>query len=382
VTAKVLFLMPRFGDGGGERAWLNLLARLDRSRFEPLLAFLELEQGSHFLAEIPPDVRVHDLGKRRRLFLELPRMLLRLRRLLAAERPDVALSMLHTWGFLLDAARRLARIPMPIVVNEHIHVGSSLRHLRSQRPFLSRVAPLLHRTAYRSAARVVAVSEFQASELRDAFGVPPERVVVVPNGVDRERVVALGQAEPDEDAWLTVPPLVVAVGRLIAQKGFDDLLRAFALVADRRPARLAVLGEGELRADLERLRDKLGLDERVRFLGRKANPFPVMSRADVFVLSSRWEALPQVLVEALALGTPVVSTDCPSGPAELLGEGAYGVLVPPGDPDRLAEAILRVLEDDELRQQLAAVGPVRAADYDVDLMTRRYEAELERALRT
>jgi glycosyltransferase involved in cell wall biosynthesis len=369
--------MPRFGDGGGERAWLNLLARLDRTRFDPALAFLESVE-SHFTAEIPPDVRVYDLRKRHRLALELPRMVWRLARLLRRERPAVLLSMMHTWGFLLEAAKSVARVRVPVIANEHIHVGSSLAFLEGQRPLLSRAAPLLHRLAYRRAARVVAVAGVQAEELRTRFGVPAGRLVVIPNGVDRERIEALA-AEPLDDPWLTERPLVAAAGRLIPQKGFEDLLDAFALVRARVEARLAIVGEGELREPLERRIAELGLAGDARLLGRLANPFAVLGRAQVFVLSSRWEALPQVIAEALALGVPVVSTDCPSGPAELLDGGRAGVLVPPEDPGALAGAIAALLEDAGWRAELAEAGRRRAGAYAVEEMVRRYEEELAAA---
>jgi glycosyltransferase involved in cell wall biosynthesis len=366
--------MPRFGDGGGERVWLNILERLDRARWQPSLAFFE-KTDSHFFAEIPADVRVHDFGKRRRASLELPRMVAQLAGALRTERPAAVVSMLHTWGFILEAAQLVSGRRVPVIVNEHIHVSSSLTHLQAQRPLLSRVAPILHRVAYRRAARIVAISTTQAAELEANYGVAPNRLVVIPNGIDRARIEELS-TRPLDDAWLAEGPYVLAIGRLIPQKGLDDLVRAYADIAPGIEERLAIAGEGELRSQLERLIEELGLDRRVRLLGRLDNPFPALAGAQAFVMSSRWEALPQVLMEALALGAPVVSTDCPTGPREILGDGRYGVLVPPGDRSALGAGVRDLLSDAALRQTLSTVGPQRAAAYDVDEMVRRYEAEL------
>jgi len=379
VPVSVLFVTPRWGDGGGERTWLNILARLDRARFRPSLAYFE-KVDSHFLREIPPDVPQHDLGKERRLSRDLPRAVRALRAVLREERPDVVVSLLHTWGFLIDAARPGLGLHTSIIANEHIHVDSSLAYLSGQRPLASRAAPILHRLAYARAVRVVGVSERQLEDLRSRFHVPAEKTAAIPVGVDREHLLTLA-AELLDDPWYEERPLLVAVGRLIAQKAFDDLIRAFALVAGRTDARLAVLGEGELRGELEALVREHDLGDRVRLPGLQPNPYRILGRARAFVLSSRWEAMPQVIIEALALGVPVVATDCPTGPAELLDGGRYGLLVPPAAPEKLAAALLRVLEDDEEHARLAALAAARGREFDVEEMVARYADEIERAAR-
>lgn len=379
MRTSVLFVTPKWGDGGGERTWLNILARLDRERFRPSLAYFE-KVDSHFLREIPDDVSVHDLGKERRLSRDLPRSVCALRAVLREERPDVAVSLLHTWGFLLDAAQLGLGLRMAIIANEHIHVDSSLAYLSGQRPLASRVAPLLHRVAYARAARVVGVSERQIDDLRRRFHVPVEKTAAIPVGVDGARLHALA-AEPLDDPWYEKRPLLVAIGRLIPQKAFDDLLRAFARVAESTDARLAVLGEGELRGELEALVRELGLEDRVRLPGLQPNPYRFLGRARAFVLSSRWEAMPQVVIEALTLGVPVVATDCPTGPSELLDGGRYGILVPPGAPEQLAEALAHVLDDDAEHTRLAALSAERGHAYDVVEMVARYAEEIERAAR-
>ena len=171
------------------------------------------------------------------------------------------------------------------------------------------------------------------------------------------------------------PPVLLSVGRLARQKDFPTLLNAFARVRDTFPVRLLILGEGRQRARLEALVLSLGIAGDVAFPGFTMNPFPYMSQAAAFVLSSAWEGAPGALIEAMACGCPVVSTDCPSGPAEILADGQYGPLVPVGDDRALADAIVTVLEkrpDPERLQTRASMFSVeRVADRYLDVMLKR-----------
>jgi glycosyltransferase involved in cell wall biosynthesis len=166
--------------------------------------------------------------------------------------------------------------------------------------------------------------------------------------------------------------VIVAVGRLAAQKDFATLLRAFARVRERRPARLLILGEGRLRPALEALVAELGLGAAAAMPGYAENPFSALARADLYVMSSRYEGLPGALIQALACGCRVVSTDCPSGPAEILDHGRFGQLVPVGDAAALAEAMLAELDappDPERQRARAAQFSVpRAVDAYLDLL--------------
>ena len=167
-------------------------------------------------------------------------------------------------------------------------------------------------------------------------------------------------------------PVILSAGRFTEQKDFSTLVKAFVLVADRQPSRLVILGEGRERKKLERLVRELGLVDRVSFPGWIENPFALMARASLFVVSSRYEGFSRVLVEALACGCPCVSTDCPAGPAEILDNGRIGPLVPVGDERALASAMLRVLE----RRPEESVLRERAADFSVNRAAAEYEALL------
>src|SRR5205807_1946109 len=172
------------------------------------------------------------------------------------------------------------------------------------------------------------------------------------------------------------PPVLVAVGRLRMQKDFPTLIKAFALVRKVRLARLVIIGEGRQGANLQRLIETLGLKDDVALAGYMENPFAWMARASLYVLSSVWEGLPGVLIEALACGCPVVSTNCPSGPSEILDAGAYGRLVPCRDPEAMAEAILSTLDQPCDRQSLRN----RAQAFSVEAAAERYAALIENCL--
>jgi glycosyltransferase involved in cell wall biosynthesis len=373
---RVLFVTPMFGDGGGERIWLNLLRRMDRRRFHAALAYCE-HMDSAFMQEIPGDVGRYDLGKSRRMALDWPRIALRLAAVIRTERPDVVVSLLHTWGFLLPAARLLSGRRFATVINEHIHVSGSLRSLRRSKPLAALPVGWIHRYCYRNADLIVPVAREVGRDVEFNYGAPAERIRPIYNGIDQESIERMA-AEPVDHPWFTGgPPVVVGIGRLTDQKGFACLIRAFRSVVERLPARLAILGEGEKRSRLESLISGLGLEQNVSLLGWQTNPFKYLARADLFVLSSVGEALPTVILEAMALGIPVVSTNCPAGPAEILEGGRHGVLVPVGDREAMTGAIARLLEDSDLRAAYALRSRRRAGFYRLDRMVRSYETSIE-----
>jgi glycosyltransferase involved in cell wall biosynthesis len=234
-------------------------------------------------------------------------------------------------------AARLARRRTPVMVTVHNTMSQSAPAAGG---IAGRLSSRMLRTFYPWARTVVAVSRGAADDLVRTTGLPPEKVEVIYNPVITPELLALARESPDHP-WFGPgePPVVLGVGRLTRQKDFPMLIRAFAEVRRRRPARLIILGQGEDRAALEALLEELGVAADVALPGFRENAMAYMSRSALFVLSSAWEGLPTVLIEALAAGTRVVSTDCPSGPREILGDGALGQLVPVGDVRAMAAAI-------------------------------------------
>jgi glycosyltransferase involved in cell wall biosynthesis len=203
------------------------------------------------------------------------------------------------------------------------------------------------------------------------FGVDRDRMRVVYNPISLSEIHRAASASVP-GASRDSTPTVITVGRLAHEKDHDTLLRAFAITRRRLKARLVLVGQGPLREELKALARELGISDSVVFAGWQENPFAWMANADLFVLSSRFEGFGNVVIEAMACGLPVVSTDCPSGPSEILANGEAGVLVPVADVHAMADAICAVLEDDELREQLADKSQRRAPEFDISLIGRRY----------
>lgn len=346
----VLFFTSALGGGGAEKHLVRVANALDRDRFRVSVAVAR--GGGSYEGELAADAGYYPLpGGRMR------NALLPLRRLLARERPDVLCSFMdHANCLALLASRGLAGAPA-VVAGVQNPPSSSLAALPA--PVRGAVRAGM-RALYPRADAVVALSAGVGRELERMIPGVRGRVAVIPNaGMD-------DAAEPPSPAPARPPgegPVLVACGRLVPQKGYPVLLRALARVRERVPARLRILGEGPLRDELGALARRLGVADAVTFEGFRPDPARFMAAADVFVLSSEYEGFGNVIVEAMAAGAPVVATDCPYGPGEILEGGRHGLLVPPGDPERFADAVLRVLGDDALRDRLRRAGVARARDF-------------------
>jgi glycosyltransferase involved in cell wall biosynthesis len=240
---------------------------------------------------------------------------------------------------------------------------------------------LLMRWFFPRFERVVCVSSGVAADLKNRFHLPQERISVIPPAVPLAEVQRLGSTVPCGDPWLDDKslPVVVAVGGLRRAKGFDNLIRAFALVRPGGRVRLIVIGEGESRSCLEDLIRRLGIEQSVRLRGFESNPYKFMSKADAVVVSSRWEGFCLVIAEALALGTPVISTDCLSGPAEILEGGSYGQLVPVDDERALANSLRDVLQGEVVATP--ATRRARSRAFAAEVVTESYHSLLRSSAR-
>jgi glycosyltransferase involved in cell wall biosynthesis len=358
---RISLFIPHLTIGGAEKAFVFLANELATLGHETTLVLLD-DRGP-LVGELSDAVRVVSLdasGVR----AALPALVEHLR----ADGPDRLLSTLtHANLVAVKAARRAG---VRVFVREATTISGDRRPLFSK----ARVVQLLTGRYYRRADGVIAVSEGVADDLRRNFGVPADKITVIYNPAyprDLDRRVA----EPPGHPWLEDPshPTIVSVGRLTLAKDYPTLLRAFARVAAGGEDRLLILGDGELRAELEGLVRELGLEGRVDLPGFVANPFAAMARAALFVLSSQREGMPNVLIQAMACGCPVVATDCRSGPREVLEDGRHGPLVPVGDDEALARAI---------RERMAAPRDeaglrARAARFSAERIGREYLAAMD-----
>lgn len=322
---KVLFVLPNLEPGGAERLVTILLQHLPRERLELHIALVA--RYGLLLDWLPADVEVHHLraGRVRRA----PRPLLRLAWRL---RPDVVLS---TLGYM-----NLALIPMwpflPRGTRLYVREANTLSAEIQTYP-RSRLWKAAYQVLYPRADGIVCPARAMADDLVQNFGIPPRAIRYIPNPVDVEQIA---RAVEGESPFRGEGPHVLGVGRLAPQKGFDLMIEAFARVAEKiDTAQLWVLGEGSDREALEEHAEELELVERVHLVGHVPNPYPWMRHADVFVLSSQFEGLPNVVLEAIACGARVAAFDSPGGTREILEQLEGEVLVPYGDVDALADAI-------------------------------------------
>jgi glycosyltransferase involved in cell wall biosynthesis len=355
IRTRVLFTIPTLEGGGAERVLATLLRHLDRARFDLHLALVEAR--GPYLADLPADVPVHPLGGRD------PLAFLRLLALIRRLRPDVVFSSLTFYSTLVLLLSPFCPRGTRFVARENnlptVHVP------RMPYGWLRR---RLYAPAHRRAWRVVCQTEEMADDVTRA-GVGRDRTVVIPNPIDL-RAVAARAEEPSPYAAGERP--VVGAGRLVPAKGFDLLLEAFAQVAPGRPnVRLHLLGDGPERPALERRAAELGLAGRVAFEGFKGNPYPYLRHAELFVLPSRYEGFPNVVLESLALGTPVAAFACPGGSA--VRDGENGWLAPPEDVAALAQRIGAALDAPPLPRDRVADS---VAGHDVGRVIARFEALL------
>ena len=336
VARRVALFVASLRGGGAERIIVNLAKGFAAQGLEVDLLLAQVE--GPYLNEIPETVRVVDL-KAKRVLLSLPRLVRYLRR----EKPLALISAVNHANVVALWAKRLAGVPTRTVVTIHNTLSSSTDNAWNRR---QRSLPRLIKRFFPWADEIVAVSEGVADDFAQTAGLPRERIRVIYNPVIGPELKQLAE-KPPLHPWFALgePPVFLGIGRLAAQKDFPALIRAFAEVRQSRSARLLILGEGRERPQLEALVRELGLEDSVALPGFVGNPFAYLKHSSTFVLSSLWEGLPTVLSEAPALGVPIVSVDCKSGPFEILEGGKYGRLVPVGNVPALAAAMLESLTE-------------------------------------
>ncbi len=358
-SRKIALFVPSLAGGGAERVVVTLANRLAARGYSVDLVAAKAE--GPFLVEVANNVSIVNFSKKR-----VATSLLPLINYLRNEKPDTVFSVMNYANIVVIVATKLAAIKTRLVISERDSLSAISPNVAG------RILLLLMRLFYPLADQVIAVSVVMKSELLSRLRLLPSRVVAIPNPVDFSVLDTQAKETPDHE-WFRkrMAPVILAAGRLAPQKGFATLLDAFAQIRQNRDARLIVLGEGAERQDLENRIDLLGLRSSVHLAGFKKNPFAWMGACDLFVLSSKHEGFPNVLVQAMACGARIVSTDCPTGPSEILEGGRWGRLVPVGDAFALASAMGEALDE-------VSPPPVRdrALHYNVEAVIDVYEEYL------
>lgn len=362
---KILFLINSLVGGGAERVMSTLLAASEREAevHDVVLVLLDQEKEAYPAPDHVRVIRLDTGGSLVKSFLQFIA-------LVRQERPDVVVSFLTRSNFVNILSGSLSGHRS--VISERAHTSSHYK------PGLKgALGKTLVRLLYGRAQAVIAVSQGVADDLRDNFAVLADRLHVIANPIDIGRIRSMAMEAPEP---VLEKPFVAAMGRLVKSKNFSLLIDAYAKANLEED--LIIFGQGPERDALQEQVRRLGLGDRVRFLGFSANPFAVVRSAKVFVLPSNGEGFPNGLVEAMALGIPVVSTNCPSGPSEILADlpreavvgvtaAPFGVLCPQNDPDAMSEA-LSVLQSDAERERYGRLAAARAESFSVDAARTKY----------
>lgn len=367
---KVLFFISSIEGGGAERVMVDILCHIDKSRIEPVLVLLYSTENSPYREYLPRDIRVIVTERKSDSLTEKIKQFISFINIVRRERPRSILSMLTHNNIMAILAGMLFNIR--VFACEHSTLGEVIK-TREGRKMLGVPTSVLVKALYKFATKVIAVSEDVKANLIEEFRISPEMIEVIYNPIDMHRIVMLSNISVNNITITKGVPVIIAMGRLTWIKGFDVLIKAFSRVVKEMEARLIILGEGSERAALEGLSAELGLTNRISFAGFQNNPYPFLSNADIFVISSRYEGLPMAVLEAMACGLPVIAADCRSGPREILQYGKCGLLFPVGDEIALSEGMLKLLKDNELRKKFSILGKERALDFSADKIVREYE---------
>jgi glycosyltransferase involved in cell wall biosynthesis len=379
---KLAFLIPDLIGGGTQRVVLNLIKGL--VKYQPMnidLVVINLAASppeESFINQIPAPVKIIDLniGLEHR-FKSYIKIILALIKYLNQEKPHLLLSNIPLANFLTIIAQKVTIYPLNNFVIEHsFFLNDTLKIIEQNRKKISKsrtkaelVIPLLMRWLYPQAKGIIAVSKGLAEHIEKTLNLSPDSVKVIYNPVIDEELLLKSEYPIDND-WINpkTEPVFLAVGRLSFQKDYETLLKAFAKFRENNYGKLLILGEGELREKLENLIKEMQLNNDVQLLGFTDNPYAYMSKVDSLILSSLWEGLPTVLIEAMACGCQVIATDCPYGAKEILAAGEYGFLVPTQDILALAKAMEQVLISPKNPEKLRR----RAKDFTVEKAVTEY----------
>lgn len=366
---KIAFIVVRLGGGGAERLVLNLLKGLDRDAYHPLL--VTLTSPGDYIDFLPDDIPATHLTSKRMLTSFVP-----LARHLAETQPEIIFSPGRGTSMVAVLASKLSGASPKIILRE-ANLVSKERILKVG--FLELRYTFL-RWLYLQADHVVALTDVVKEELHTYLHLGPQTVSRIYNPIDLNTIRDQASTPPDHP-WFSEPGMavVVAAGRLVPQKGFLDLIQSISLLQCKKDVRLLILGRGEALEALRKSAVESGLEDKIAFLGFRKNPYSYMAHGDVFVLSSLWEGVGNVVLEAMAAGTPVVATRC-GGPEEIVLDGENGLLVPPGDPYALAEAIDKILESDYLSEKLTRNAANQIEKFKSTTKVKEYQVVFQRVV--
>jgi len=373
-ATRLLFLLPTFTFGGAERTSLNLLRGIDKASFRICLVtsrivyqhFQHIDLESFLpIEDVGIDVWFNSFG---RFMHDIKRVA----SLLKKEKPDLAFGMMHYPSSLLVFAKKLFNLKVQVIVSPR---GPSIEYLRYFEQNSLRKAYLkgIFYLFLKYADGIVVNSAGMMEECIRNFHVTEERISVIRNSVDVQAIKEM--SGEDVDINIRSGFLVFsAAGRLEKEKDLQFLLRTFSRVRKKTQTKFLIIGEGSEKGLLQSLSAELGVEDEVIFIGYQKNPYKYISKTDIFVHTCLFEGFPNIILEAMACGVPVVAVDCPYGPRDIIKHGENGFLVPMNDEDALFDALLTLASNRELRDIIGKRGYERAMDFSIKKMVGGYES--------
>ncbi len=367
---RILFIISSLAGGGAERVLLNILKYLDRDKFNPLLVLLN--RGGELIDEIPSDITIYDMAvKGNSISANAIPLLFKFNRIIRTENPDVIFSFMWEQNLITCILKIFSRAK--IILSEHASISNTFNdffYSKSKKKLLYFLIAAL----YGWADHILSVSAGLKEELI-SLGLSSDKISVIYNPIDLNLIEKLKAELSDFKK-----PYILFAGRLAKQKNIPLLIGAFNMIKNKTNADLVILGDGAEEENLKRLTKQLNLGDRIIFKNFANNPYKYMANAEVFVLPSSYEGFGNVLTEAMACGTPVVSTRCPHGPDEIIEDGISGFLVPVDNPQKMGEAILKILGNNNLRRELVARGMQRVKSFEISEIVRKYESLIFRTV--
>jgi glycosyltransferase involved in cell wall biosynthesis len=363
---KISFLMPVLGMGGAEQFLINLVNNLDKNKFQVNIVSGNL--NGQLLGRVEKGVEVINLNESK-----IYRYPIKIAKYLETEDPDIFVSFFSHINIASIIAKILSRSRAKLILCERTTVSRIFLTTNNlfKKTILRYCLPILIKIFYKKADAIICVSEGVAGDLSKIIG-SPDKIKTIYNFIDINKIKKIS-LESTESKILEICPFVIAVGRLVKAKDYPTLIEAFSIVCKKQNVNLVIIGGGVEENNLKELVKKNGVSDKILFLGTKENPYKYMKSSELLVSSSVREGFLNVLVEAMACGIPVISTDCQSGPNEIIQNGENGILVPIKDKKILAAAILELLENKNLRRKFSEAGKKAAEKFSLENGIKNYE---------
>lgn len=369
---KIIFVLPSLKGGGAERVAVNVINNLDKKKYEIVLVLFKKE--GPYIDCITDSIRIIDLKKRNKYdLLVYP---IKLCQIFKHENADLVVSFLDFVNIITVISSFFVGKNLNLIISERNQPS-----FESQFSNFSKFRKLLIKLCYPFADKIVTVSDGVANALEEQFFIKKDKLTTIYNPVEITNIRKKSLFEATHDFFDAKYFTIISVGRLEEQKNYELLINAFYKVQKKiDKSKLLILGKGCLENKLKKQVERLGLNNHVDFVGFQDNPYAWIKKSNLFVLSSNFEGFPNVILEAMACGIPIISTDCPSGPNELITDNVDGILVPVGDADKLAAAIMRLHTDHDLLLKLTVNGEIKAEEYDVGIIIAKYESIFDEIL--